>query len=86
MEKMQSPDNNIVERLSKIFVDTLEIPEFDPEAGMEDIPQWDSLKHIQILAAIEDEFHIRIQFEDAVDMISIPAIIEVVKKYLRENI
>ena len=48
----------------------------------EGTPGWDSLKHIQILAALEDEFKVEIAHEDIIEMVSIPAVIRILGKYI----
>jgi len=50
---------------------------------MDEIPEWDSLKHIQLIIAIEEEFDITIDFSDTLDMTSISAIKEKILKYLK---
>ena len=46
------------EQLRKLFerVLTREIPEFGPATVPLDLPQWDSLRHISLVLAIEEEF------------------------------
>ena len=63
-------DDQIIKKLSDIFIDTLGINEFELSITMDKIQEWDSLKHIQLLSSIEHAFGIEIQFEDAIEMIS----------------
>ena len=51
----------ILDRLTGIFRDTLdeEHLELRPETTAADVPNWDSLTHIQLLVAIERAFQIR---------------------------
>ena len=57
-------DDQIIKKLSDIFIDTLGVNEFELSLTMDEISEWDSLKHIQILTTIEAAFGIEIQFED----------------------
>jgi acyl carrier protein len=72
---------SIGENLRNILSEVLEIEDFNVEISMEHIQSWDSLKHIQLITSIEDFFDIEIQFEDAIEMISMESIIEKIQKY-----
>ena len=52
---------------------------------MDDIPEWDSFKHILLLTKIEKEFKIKLQMNDFTEMISIPIIKSKIVKYLNEK-
>jgi len=82
MEK-NDKTNNIDKRLEKIVKETLQSKKVTLESSMEDIPEWDSLKHIQLIIAIEEEFDITINFSDTLDMTSIPSIKNKILKYLK---
>ena len=75
-------DEHINRKLSKIFNDILSVKEFKLSLTMDKIEEWDSLKHIQLLLAIDDAFGIEIQFEDAIEMITGKSILIKVKKYI----
>lgn len=51
----------ISERLKRVILRTLELDDFDfrdaTEAG--EVPGWDSLSHVKILTAVEDDYKIR---------------------------
>jgi len=52
--------NNIWETLTKVFRETFDDDELivGPETTADDIEEWDSLMHIQLLVAIEQAFGI----------------------------
>ena len=75
-------DEQIIIKLSDIFIDTLGVNEFELSITMEEIPEWDSLKHIQLLSSIEESFSIEIKFEDAMEMITGKSILTIIKKYI----
>lgn len=79
---MSTNDKNIDERLFKILGDTFQTDKINPEDSMDEIPEWDSLRHIQLIIAIEDEFSISIDFADTLEMTSIPEIKKKIQKYL----
>ena len=71
-------DMKLEEILKKIFKNE----KIDLEGTIEDIPEWDSFTHIQLINAIEDEFEIEIKFNDAIVMTSIPIIKKKIMNYL----
>jgi len=75
-------DEQIIKKLSDIFIDTLGINKFELSVTMDEIDEWDSLKHIQLLTTVEAAFGIEIQFEDAIEMTSGKSILTKVKKYI----
>ena len=78
-------DEQIIKKLSNIFIDTLGVNEFELSLTMDEISEWDSLKHIQLLSSIEEAFGIEIQFEDALEMISVKSIISKINEYIAKN-
>lgn len=53
--------NEIFEKLNEIFVDVLDLNEvkLTDETSANDIEEWDSLSHIQLIVAIEKEFKVK---------------------------
>jgi acyl carrier protein len=53
--------NEIFEKLNEIFVDVLDLDEvkLTDETSANDIEEWDSLSHIQLIVAIEKEFKVK---------------------------
>jgi acyl carrier protein len=52
---------NIYPQLTEIFRDTLDEPDLvlAPELSARDVDTWDSLSHIRLIVAIEQEFRIK---------------------------
>ena len=67
-------ENKIDEKLESILKDIFQIKSINLEASMYEIPEWDSLKHIQLITTIEEVFDITIDFADSIEMTSIPII------------
>jgi len=55
---------------------------FEPELSRAGEAGWTSLKHVELLIALEREFDVRFDGGDATDMISIPVVIEKVRQKL----
>ena len=55
---------------------------FDPELRRASEGRWTSLKHVELVVALEGEFGVRFDGGDATDMVSIPVIVEKVRERL----
>ena len=56
--------------VSVVAEQVLQIPRFDETQTMLSIPSWDSLRHIQLLSAMERKFGIEIGGDDAFKLTS----------------
>lgn len=45
-----------------------------PDASMDTVPAWDSLSHMRLIVALEQEFEIEFDDEDVVEMLSLPLV------------
>ncbi len=75
-------DNEIYERLNSVFrefFDDEEI-ELDDETTADDIEDWDSLNHITLMAAVEDEFGIRFTMGEVSGMENVGEMVEIIKR------
>lgn len=73
---------NNLEKLTNVFADTFGIA-VNEVAGLQyqGIEQWDSVGHMTLVAAIEDEFGIEMDTDDIIDMSSFEKAKEIVAKY-----
>ena len=69
-------------KLEEIFKKIFKNEKIDLEGTIEDIPEWDSFTHIQLIDAIEEKFKIELEFNDAITMTSIPIIKKKIMNYL----
>lgn len=72
----------IYQRLTDVFrefFDDGEI-EIDAETTAEDIDDWDSLNHITLMAAVEDEFGIRLTMGEVSGLDNVGALAEIIRK------
>lgn len=70
------------EKYIQAFVEGLEIDESEVEgAEYQALPNWDSVGHMGLVAAIEDAFDIMMDTDDIIDFSSFEKGIELLKKY-----
>ena len=62
----------VAERYKKVFIESLSIEEkdFSDQMQYNDIPEWDSIGHMTLMSAIEDEFKITLETDDIIDFSS----------------
>ena len=73
---------DIYERLNGVFrefFDDDEI-ELEPDTTADDIEDWDSLNHITLMAAVEDEFGIRFTMGEVSGMKNVGEMVEIIKR------
>lgn len=70
------------EKYVQAFVEALEVEASTVEKlEYQAIPQWDSVGHMGLVAAIEDSFDIMMDTDDIIDFSSYEKGIELLKKY-----
>jgi acyl carrier protein len=68
----------IYEAISPMAEQTLQIPHFDNTVSMTSTPSWDSLRHVQLLSAVERKLGIEIGDEDAFKLTSADKLVKYV--------
>jgi acyl carrier protein len=58
----------------------LTVPELDPAWTSDDLPQWDSVGHLNLIVAIEKEFNVKIEIEEMFDVQSLGDIEPILRK------
>jgi acyl carrier protein len=71
------------EKINKILMNTLKIPHEKTleNLTMDDVANWDSLTHMNLIVAIEDELKIEISGDDIAEMTSFDLIRNTIGKY-----
>lgn len=66
-----------------IFVESLSIDskKFDEKIKYNEIEEWDSIGHMTLMSALEEEFKITLETDDIVDFSSFEKGKEILKKY-----
>lgn len=74
-------EQEIYERLNEVFRDVFDDDEIEVDAGTtaDDIDDWDSLAHINLVSAVEDEFGIRFKMGEVSSMKNVGEMVEIIK-------
>ena len=73
----------MAKRLEEIFSETLGIDTARVVDGLEynSIKEWDSVAHMALIAALEENYDIMLETEDVIDMSSVGRAREILSKY-----
>lgn len=68
----------LFEQLQAVFAEVFRISptEIHPGTQFGELPQWDSMGHMDMLVALESNFGVEISAETISQLVSIPAIVE----------
>ena len=77
--------NEIDTKLKSLLKKIFEIDDVDLTLSMDDIPEWDSFKHFELIVNLEKEFKIKLAVSDTTEITSIPIIKTKILKYLDEK-
>ena len=72
-----------VEKYSKIFMTALNISDnkLNENIKYNEIEEWDSIGHMTLVAALEEEYKITLETDDIIDFSSFKKGMEILKKY-----
>ncbi len=72
-----------LEKYKKVFTEALSIDQskFDDKVKYNDIPEWDSIGHMTLISALEENFSISIDTDDIVDFSSFEVGKKILSKY-----
>ena len=72
-------------KLEKILKEVFQVEKIDLNFSMDEIPEWDSFKHYEVIIAVENEFKIKLGITDTMEITSIPIIKSKILRYLNEK-
>jgi acyl carrier protein len=75
--------SDLINRVQEILAEAIQVPLEDvtPDLALGDLPQWDSMGHMEVMMRLEEIFHLEINADTIAALISIPEIC----KYLQEQ-
>lgn len=79
--------DSIEERAKEIMaaIFSIDVAEIGADSSLDTVKQWDSLQHVNLVMALEEEFELRIKVEDALDMSTFPLVCETLTRYLTKE-
>jgi len=71
------------DKYSKSFAEALAIDnsQINDKLKYNSVPEWDSIGHMTLIAALEEEFSISVETDDIIDFSSFKKGIEILEKY-----
>jgi len=80
-------DNNVENRIKGVMSAVFDLPadEINDESSPDTIRSWDSLKHINLILALEEEFNILLSDEEILNMRYYTFIKEIIQKNTLNN-
>lgn len=69
--------------IHELIASSLKIPtsRVSDDTSMKNTPEWDSLKHMELILAIEEHYKITLTGDEIADMVSAKAITDILKKH-----
>lgn len=76
---MQANEQKLKQTLAEVFG----VPEesLTADSSMDNVPGWDSLKHLNLVLALEEQFQVSLTEEQSLEIISFPLIKEVLGEH-----
>ena len=76
-------NENLTSQIQALLVESLRVPtgQVTSELAFGDLPQWDSMGHMEVMMALEAQFGVEINADTIAALTSIPAIVT----YIQEN-
>jgi len=73
--------NMVEDRIKNVMLAVFEIPvdQIKDNSSADTIESWDSLKHMNLVVALEEEFEIELTDDEIIEMMNYKLIIEVIK-------
>ncbi len=77
------PTATLVDQIQTLLIEALQVPadQVNPDLAFGDLPQWDSMGHMEVMMSLETRFGIEINADTIATLTSIPAICT----YIQEN-
>ena len=74
-----SDNDRVIETFSRVL--GLQAERITDDLRYATIPEWDSIAHMSVIAALEDAFGIMTDMDDVIDMSSVGKAREIIAKY-----
>lgn len=76
--------DNTEQRIKQVMADVFDVPAetISENTSQDNLEGWDSLKHLDLVVALEEEFEITIPVEEVGNLISFKLIVLIIKELL----
>jgi acyl carrier protein len=76
-------DTPLTFRVQSLLASTLRVPAdlVTSELAFGDIPQWDSMGHMEVMMSLEERFSVEINDETIRDLVSVPIICQYIQEH-----
>jgi len=80
-------ENNLENRIKNVMSAVFEIPaiKIGKESSPDNIESWDSLKHMNLVVALEEEFELEFMEDEILDMMNFDLIISILSDKILNN-
>ncbi len=70
----------LTKRVQSVLAEALQVPQEQVAADLAfgDLPQWDSLGHMEVMMRLEESFGVEVNAETIAQLVSVPAIVDYV--------
>lgn len=75
-------DKLLTSQVQALLAEVFEVPvdQVTPTLQFGDLPQWDSLGHMDLMLRLEEQFSVDISTETIAELVSIPAICDYIRR------
>ena len=75
---MEGTNTELLNKIQTVLAQALkvEVTDISPETTFGDLPQWDSLGHMELMILLEEHFGVEINADTITNLISVQAIYE----------
>lgn len=79
------PENNIHQRLAGLFSKIFNCPQPQETTSPDNLPGWDSLGHLLLVSALEEEFKTKLTTEEIFQMVNFRTIQTILEEKLNDE-
>ena len=79
---MEQSENNLTGQVQALLVESLHVPaaSVTEDLAFGDLPQWDSLGHMEVMMRLEEKFGVEINTDTIAALVSVPKICDYIKR------
>jgi acyl carrier protein len=78
---------SLIESLRALMAEAFQVPrdEIVPDMAFGDLPQWDSMGHMELMLRLEEAYGIEVSAESISELVSLPSILEKISSKDQSN-